>query len=71
MGNLCGKQAKDGFDGPGRTLASAPAPASKASVPAPATAKRTVGGPPRTLGESNAADNPRAAAAAAAEVRRA
>ena len=27
MGNLCGKQSKDAFDGPGRTLGSAPAPA--------------------------------------------
>lgn len=73
MGNLCGKQSKDGFDGPGRTLGSAPAPATKASVPAGASAnapKRTVGGPPRTLGESNAANDPRSAAAAAAEVRR-
>ena len=73
MGNLCGKQSRDGFDGPGRTLGSAPAPATKASVPAGANAnapKRTVGGPPRTLGESNAANDPRSAAAAAAEVRR-
>lgn len=77
MGNLCGKQSKDGFDGPGRTLGSAPAPATKASVPAGANAKvsagstqkRTVGGPPRTLGESNAGSDPRSAAAAAAEVR--
>lgn len=72
MGNLCGKQSKDGFDGPGRALGSAPAPATKASVPAGANAnapKRTVGGPPRTLGESNAANDPRSAAAAAAEVR--
>jgi hypothetical protein len=72
MGNLCGKQSKDGLDGPGRTLGSAPAPATKASVPAGANAsapKRTVGGPPRTLGENNAASDPRSAAAAAAEVR--
>ena len=73
MGNLCGKQSKEGFDGPGRTLGSAPAPATKASVPATASAgstqKRTVGGPPRTLGESNSESDPRSAAAAAAEVR--
>lgn len=77
MGNLCGKQSKDGFDGPGRTLGSAPAPATKASVPAGANAqssaasaqKRTVGGPPRTLGESNTGSDPKSAAAAAAEVR--
>ncbi|KAJ4323785.1 hypothetical protein N0V94_001705 [Neodidymelliopsis sp. IMI 364377] len=74
MGNLCGKQSKDGFDGPGRTLGSAPAPATKASVPSTAkagtgsTPKRTVGGPPRTLGEANAASDPKAAAAAAAEL---
>ncbi|UPX11084.1 uncharacterized protein EKO05_0001707 [Ascochyta rabiei] len=71
MGNLCGKQSKDAFDGPGRTLGSAPAPATKASVPATAnagsSAKRTVGGPPRKLGESNAVEDPRSAAAAAAE----
>ena len=70
MGNLCGKQSKDGFDGPGRTLGSAPAPATKASVPATANAsKRTVGGPPRTLGENNSESDPKSAAAAAAEVR--
>ncbi|UPX11083.1 uncharacterized protein EKO05_0001707 [Ascochyta rabiei] len=73
MGNLCGKQSKDAFDGPGRTLGSAPAPATKASVPATAnagsSAKRTVGGPPRKLGESNAVEDPRSAAAAAAEAR--
>lgn len=77
MGNLCGKQSKDGFDGPGRTLGSAPAPTTKASVPPGANAKvsagsaqkRTVGGPPRTLGEGNTGSDPRSAAAAAAEVR--
>ncbi|XPS74824.1 hypothetical protein M3J09_006938 [Ascochyta lentis] len=73
MGNLCGKQSKDGFDGPGRTLGSAPAPATKASVPTTAnagsSAKRTVGGPPRKLGESNVDEDPRSAAAAAAEAR--
>lgn len=71
MGNLCGKESKDNFDGPGRTLGSAPAPATKASVPSSANAppKRTVGGPPRTLGEGNTGNDPKAAAAAAAEVR--
>lgn len=73
MGNLCGKQSKDGFDGPGRTLGSAPQPATKASVPATESAgsnkKRVVGGPPRTLGEGNPGSDPRSAAAAAAEVR--
>lgn len=73
MGNLCGKESKDGFDGPGRTLGSAPAPATKASVPAAANAgsskKRIVGGPPRTLGDSNPGIDPKLAAGAAAEVR--
>jgi hypothetical protein len=68
MGNLCGKQSKDNFEGQGRTVGSAPAPATKASIPATAP-KRTVGGPPRTLGDNNAANDPKAAAAAAAEVR--
>lgn len=70
MGNLCGKQSKDNFDGPGRTLGSAPAPTTRASVPNNAAApKPKVGGPPRTLGDSNKQDDPKAAAAAAAEVR--
>ncbi|KAF2131483.1 hypothetical protein P153DRAFT_365063 [Dothidotthia symphoricarpi CBS 119687] len=71
MGNLCGKQSKDAFDGPGRTLASTPAPATKASIPATlsSTPARKVGGPPRTLGEGNAGSDPKAAAAAAAEAR--
>jgi hypothetical protein len=71
MGNLCGKESKDNFEGQGRTLGSAPAPATKASVPGNVTGapKRTVGGPPRTLGNSNTENDPKAAAAAAAEVR--
>lgn len=70
MGNLCGKQSKDNFEGQGRTLGSAPEPATRASVPSNATApKPKVGGPPRTLGDSNRVDDPKAAAAAAAEVR--
>ncbi|EUC39939.1 hypothetical protein COCMIDRAFT_31022 [Bipolaris oryzae ATCC 44560] len=70
MGNLCGKQSKDNFDGPGRTLGSAPAPTTRASVPSNAAApKPKVGGPPRTLGDSNKQDDPKAAAAAAAEAR--
>ena len=69
MGNLCGKQSKDNFEGQGRTLGSAPAPATRASIPSNvAPAKPKVGGPPRTLGESNREDDPKAAAAAAAEV---
>lgn len=70
MGNLCGKQSKDNFEGQGRTLGSTPAPATKASVPSHvATPKPKVGGPPRKLGEGNSGDDPKAAAAAAAEVR--
>lgn len=70
MGNLCGKESKDNFEGQGRTLGSAPAPATKASVPSKVTAaKPKVGGPPRTLGAGNSESDPKAAAAAAAEVR--
>jgi hypothetical protein len=70
MGNLCGKESKDNFEGQGRTLGSAPAPATRAPVPKNVTApKPKVGGPPRTLGESNRENDPKAAAAAAAEVR--
>ncbi|KAF1915138.1 hypothetical protein BDU57DRAFT_576477 [Ampelomyces quisqualis] len=75
MGNLCGKESKDNFEGQGRTLASAPAPKTKATIPssvtinAASTPKRTVGGPPRTLGDANIENDPKAAAAAAAEAR--
>ncbi|OCK76276.1 hypothetical protein K432DRAFT_446140 [Lepidopterella palustris CBS 459.81] len=77
MGNLCGKQSNDPFAGPGRTLASAPPPAQNArsSVPRKMSstqpqqqrrnnnAGRAVGGPERS------SDDPRAAAARAAEAR--
>ncbi|OAL50640.1 hypothetical protein IQ07DRAFT_432951 [Pyrenochaeta sp. DS3sAY3a] len=54
MGNLCGKPAKDNFEGQGRTLGSALTPATKASVPSNvAKPKPKVGGPARTLGEGN------------------
>jgi hypothetical protein len=70
MGNLCGKQSKDNFAGNGRTLESAPTPATRASIANNvAPPKPKVGGPPRTLGDSNRQDDPKAAAAAAAEVR--
>ncbi|KAF1943239.1 hypothetical protein EJ02DRAFT_443487 [Clathrospora elynae] len=70
MGNLCGKQSKDNFEGEGRTVGSAPAPTTKASIPSNvATPKPKMGGPPRTLGEGNRGDDPKAAAAAAAEAR--
>ncbi|KAF2745550.1 hypothetical protein M011DRAFT_139734 [Sporormia fimetaria CBS 119925] len=75
MGNLCGKPSKDNFDGPGRVVGSAPQPSAnaKASVPAHVS-KPKVGGPPRTLGGNGAAgesasNDPRSAAAAAAEAR--
>ncbi|KAL1599671.1 hypothetical protein SLS60_007474 [Paraconiothyrium brasiliense] len=55
MGNLCGKSSKeDNFQGAGRTLASAPTPATKASIPASAvnaggpSAKPKVTGPGHT-----------------------
>ncbi|KAH9870537.1 hypothetical protein IAQ61_006013 [Plenodomus lingam] len=71
MGNLCGKESNtDNFEGQGRTLGSAPTPATKASIPSTlAPSKPKVGGPPRTLGEANSKDDPKAAAAAAAEAR--
>ncbi|KAH7388877.1 hypothetical protein BKA66DRAFT_415081 [Pyrenochaeta sp. MPI-SDFR-AT-0127] len=70
MGNLCGKQSKDNFEGQGRTLGSAPAPATKASIPSSVAApKPKVGGPARKLGEGNSGNDPKAAAAAAAEAR--
>lgn len=73
MGNLCGKESKDNFTGPGRVLGSAPPPSNnaKASVPAKiASSKPKVGGPGRTVGGGERAeDDPRSAAAAAAEVR--
>lgn len=71
MGNLCGKPSKDNFEGQGRTLGSAPTPATKASIPSNVASapKRTVGGPARTLGQGDAENDPKAAAAAAAEVR--
>lgn len=72
MGNLCGKTSKDAFSGAGRTLESAPPPREnpRASIP-PAVKShgRTVGGPPRTLGDGEERQDPRSAAARAAEVR--
>ncbi|PVI02081.1 hypothetical protein DM02DRAFT_613265 [Periconia macrospinosa] len=80
MGNLCGKQSKDdNFQGVGRTLGSAPAPTTKASVPSHVASKGgssaskpnpKVGGPSRTVGGSGSeTQDPKAAAAAAAEAR--
>ncbi|KAF2120791.1 hypothetical protein BDV96DRAFT_595202 [Lophiotrema nucula] len=79
MGNLCGKESKDNFTGPGRVLGSAPPPSNnaKASVPArvannegPAKSKPApkVGGPGRTTGSGPSGEDPKAAAAAAAEI---
>ncbi|KAF2869765.1 hypothetical protein BDV95DRAFT_620323 [Massariosphaeria phaeospora] len=73
MGNLCGKESQDNFQGPGRTVGAAPAPATKATVPAriaATTPKAT--GPGRAVGGGSGiggGDNARSAAAAAAEVR--
>ncbi|KAL0261163.1 hypothetical protein SLS55_004859 [Diplodia seriata] len=68
MGNLCGKQSKsDHFTGPGRTLGAAPPPSDNARASIPASKKsngRTLGGP-----EASGGDDPRSAAARAAEVR--
>ena len=74
MGNLCGKQSKEtNFAGPGRVLGAAPAPSNNARASVPpkiaATSKarsqgRAVGGP-----GDGAADDPKSAAARAAEAR--
>ncbi|KAF2264468.1 hypothetical protein CC78DRAFT_580249 [Lojkania enalia] len=82
MGNLCGKQSADNFAGPGRTLGSAPPPSSNAKAAVPARvanntgissptpkSKPKVGGPGRTTGGGAADNDPRSAAAAAAEAR--
>ncbi|KAF2995861.1 hypothetical protein E8E13_003625 [Curvularia kusanoi] len=77
MGNLCGKQSKDAFDGPGRTLGSAPAPATKASVPTGAASASTpkqnrFPAVNRPVGDPDAKGNakpPGTAAADAAEAR--
>ncbi|KAI9816393.1 MAG: hypothetical protein M1832_005060 [Thelocarpon impressellum] len=76
MGNACGKETShpEPFAQPGRTLSSAPPPASgTASVPkGRASVGRIHGGGPRTLGgpaPSNGTEDARAAAAQAAEER--
>lgn len=72
MGNLCGKQSKDdNFAGPGRTLGSAPPPSDNARASIPATKKSPLQGNGRTLGGPGGSgdDDPRSAAAKAAEVR--
>ncbi|KZF26399.1 hypothetical protein L228DRAFT_279606 [Xylona heveae TC161] len=67
MGNCCGKESKssDPFEQPGRTLGSAPPPSAnqRASVPARANV------PGRTLGGANPNQDPREAAAKAAQDR--
>ncbi|KAF2255949.1 hypothetical protein BU26DRAFT_536332 [Trematosphaeria pertusa] len=55
MGNLCGKQSKDNFQGPGRTLSSAPTPATKASVPARATNEGSSASKPKITGPGRTA----------------
>ncbi|KAK4237863.1 hypothetical protein C8A03DRAFT_34162 [Achaetomium macrosporum] len=80
MGNLCSTERDaDPFSQPGRRLGEAPAAPTSASVPASATSPRRVGGPPRTLGGSEAGEagassrgdgsEARLKAAAAAEAR--
>ncbi|KAK0645320.1 hypothetical protein DIS24_g8014 [Lasiodiplodia hormozganensis] len=72
MGNLCGKESKsDNFAGPGRALGSAPALSNNATAPIPATKKSALQGNGRTLGgpEATGGDDPRSAAAKAAEAR--
>ncbi|KAF2189808.1 hypothetical protein K469DRAFT_659000 [Zopfia rhizophila CBS 207.26] len=78
MGNLCGKESKDNFQGPGRVLGSAPPPSNnaKASVPAripntdsASSSKVKAQGPERTVGGRSESNDPRSAAAAAAEAR--
>ncbi|KAF4306889.1 hypothetical protein SLS57_011423 [Botryosphaeria dothidea] len=71
MGNLCGKESKgDNFAGPGRTLGAAPPPSDNARASIPATKKSPLQGNGRTLGGPGGSDNdPRSAAAKAAEER--
>ncbi|KAI5800110.1 hypothetical protein EDC01DRAFT_777218 [Geopyxis carbonaria] len=76
MGSLCGKESPPSH-GPGRVLGSAP-PSNNGTARIPAAASRTnnkppkVTGPGRTLGAgSTAEEDPRAAAARAAEARNA
>ncbi|OJD38801.1 uncharacterized protein BKCO1_4000102 [Diplodia corticola] len=74
MGNLCGKESKsDNFAGPGRTLGAAPAPSDNARASIPAAKKSAPPqGPGRTLGagpEAGGDNDPRSAAARAAETR--
>jgi len=73
MGSFCGKQSKDdNFQGTGRTLDSAPPQPTRASVPARTANQPKATSPGRTLGrvqDSSSAGDPRAATAAAAEVR--
>ena len=72
MGNLCGKEAADPFSQPGRTLDSAPPPASgTSSIPKhrSASGHRVSSGGSRTLGGRSNTEEARQAAARAAEVR--
>ncbi|KUJ20614.1 uncharacterized protein LY89DRAFT_448436 [Mollisia scopiformis] len=64
MGNLCGKESKDNFSQPGRTLSSAPPQNQKPISSLP----KKVGGPPRTLGSASTA--PEAGGSAAEDARR-
>lgn len=69
MGSLCGKQSSP-TSGPGRALGTGAAPTSGGTARILATRIKPpkVTGPGRTLGAGGEADDPRAAAARAAEV---
>nr|POE54913.1 hypothetical protein CFP56_64586 [Quercus suber] len=75
MGNCCGKQTDDSFTGEGRTLGASPAAAppsstknARAPAPPPSRLKGSTSGG-RTLGDSGASEDPKTAAARAAEER--
>lgn len=69
MGNLCGKESSDG-PAAGRVLGSgsAPPPAATSKIPSKASRPKVASGRGRTLGDVEGSDDPRAAAARAAEV---
>ena len=69
MGNCCGKKSSDNFANPGRTLGSASSAHQPSSDQVPskiASTRRSLGGAP--TGGDGTGDDPRAAAARAAEV---
>lgn len=72
MGSCCSKSSEDNFAGPGRQLGSTPAAGpDRASIPPLNKQKPKISGTGRTLGSNSgggSTDDPRAAAARAAEV---